>query len=167
VVASRLRFHYFEKPERIEARFDDRLPDHEFESNYRQFLYDLERFRKEAMELGLLDHTAFIQSFGQTRQATAESFVKRSHEARQALEANLPPASAAVGSENRAGIKNAILTFLKTMREENTRFLRVAVEAYRDELAKQLPPLNIDYGGGCRLTTCAVTRHLIQSMSVR
>lgn len=96
------------------------------------------------MELGLLDHTAFIQSFGRTRKATAKSFLKASQEARQTLEANLPPATAAVSSENRAGIKSAILTFLKIIREENTRFLRIAIEAYRDELAKQLPSIKID-----------------------
>jgi hypothetical protein len=139
VVASRFRFHYLEKPERVEAWFDDKLPDHEFEGNYRQFLYDLERFRQEAMELGLLDHIAFIQSFGEGRRSIAESFLKMSKEARETLENNLPPASAAVSSENRAGIKRAILTFLQTIGDENIRFLRVAIDAYHDELAKQLP----------------------------
>ena len=74
VVASRFRFAYLERPERIEARFDDRVSDVEFEGHYRQFLYDLERMRQEAMELGLLDPTAFINSFGPTAAALPRVF---------------------------------------------------------------------------------------------
>jgi hypothetical protein len=138
VVASRFRFAYLEEPERVEAGFDDGLSDHEFDGNYRQFLYDLERMRQESMELGLLDHTAFIQSFGPNRRGIAEGFLNAWKEARQTLETSLPPPTAAVGGENRAGTKASILAFLKKMEAENSRFLRVALEAYQDELTQQL-----------------------------
>ena len=47
VVASRFRFSYLEEPDRTAAQFDDKVIDSEFEGNYRQFLYDLERMKQE------------------------------------------------------------------------------------------------------------------------
>jgi hypothetical protein len=138
VVASRFRFSYLEQPDRIAAKFDDKVTDSEFEGNYRQFLYDLERTKQESMELGLLDHTAFINSFGPSRRGIAEAFLEVSKEARQALEAGLPPPTTAVSAANRANIKESIMQFLKKMETENARFLKVALDAYRDELDLQL-----------------------------
>jgi TIR domain len=138
VVASRFRFAYLEQPDRIEARFDDRVSDAEFEGHYRQFLYDLERMRQEAMELGLLDPTTFVNSFGPNRRGIAEGFLTQSAAARQTLERGLPPPGTTVGAGNRKSIKEAIMQFLKAMEVENSRFLKVAIQAYGDELEAQL-----------------------------
>jgi hypothetical protein len=94
--------------------------------------------RQEAMELGLLDPTAFINSFGPNRRGIAESFLTQSADARQALERGLPPPATTVGPENRKSIKAAIMQFLKVMEVENSRFLKVAIQAYGDELEAQL-----------------------------
>jgi TIR domain len=138
VVASRFRFSYLEHPDRIAAQFADKVTDSEFEGNYLQFLYDLERMRQESMELGLLDHTAFVNSFGPSRHGIAESFLIAWKDARQTLEESLPPANTAISAVNRANIKESIMLFLKTMETENARFLKTALEAYRDELDAQL-----------------------------
>jgi TIR domain len=138
VVASRFRFAYLEQPERVAAWFDDGLSLHEFEAYYRQFLYDLERMRQESMELGLLDHTTFINSFGPGRRGVAEGFLATWKEARQKFEASLPPADVGVTAVTRPQIKQAILTFLREMTAENGRFLQVALEAYTDELKEEL-----------------------------
>jgi hypothetical protein len=138
VVASRFRFAYLEQPDRSEAMFGDRITESEFEGNYRQFLYDLERMRQESMELGLLDESAFIQSFGPSRRGTAESFLVTWKKAREELGTGLPPLAAPVNAANRTKIKEAIHRFLEKMEDENARFLQVAIEAYQDELKAQL-----------------------------
>lgn len=138
VVASRFRFSYLEEPDRTAAQFDDKVINSEFEGNYRQFLYDLERMKQELMELGLLDHTAFINSFGPSRRGIAEAFLEAWKEAGQALEAGLPPPTTAISAANRTNIKESIMQFLKKMETENARFLKVALDAYRDELEAQL-----------------------------
>jgi TIR domain len=138
VMASRFRFAYFEDRERTRAKFDDKTPEQDFEANYRQFLYDLERMRQESMELGLLDETAFIQSFGSRRRGMAESFMRVWYEAKTKLEAALPSPETTIDRNNRKAVKTAIETFLATMGDENSRFLLTAVDAYRDELTMQL-----------------------------
>lgn len=138
VVASRFRFAYLEQPERVAAWFSDGVSLHEFEAYYRQFLYDLERMRQESMELGLLDHTTFIKSFGPSRRGVAEGFLTAWKEARQKLEASLPPSNASVTVATRQLVKEAILTFLKEMEVENSRFLQVALDAYKEELEGEL-----------------------------
>lgn len=136
VVASRFRFAYLEQPERITAQFDDALSDSEFDGNYRQFLYDLERMQHESMELGLTDPMAFLNAFGPSRRGIAEGFLAAWKEARQALDAGLPPTL--TGAESRARAKAAVLQFLTTIEAENARFLKIALEAYREELDVQL-----------------------------
>jgi hypothetical protein len=138
VVASRFRFTYLEQPARIAAQFADNVSDPEFEGNYRQFLQDLERMKIESMELGLADSTAFMQAFGESRQGKAESFLTVWKEARAALDEALPPSSVPINGSNRSQIKEAIEKFLNQMAVENARFLRVAVDAYREELEVQL-----------------------------
>jgi hypothetical protein len=138
VVASRFRFAYLEQPDRIAAEFDERATDSEFEGNYRQFLYDLERMRQESMELGLLDPTAFINSFGPARRGVAEGFLLGWKEARQSLDDGLPPPNTPISTEIRKTIKEAIVQFLKKMESENSRFLKVAVAAYSEELEVEL-----------------------------
>jgi hypothetical protein len=138
VVASRFRFSYLEHPDRIAAKFDDKLTDSEFDGNYRQFLYDLERLRQESSELGLLDHAAFIRSFGEGRRGIAEAFLEAGKKARVALEEALPPPTASVSAANRTKIKDTIMHFVKDIKSENARFLREAADAYRDELEVQL-----------------------------
>jgi hypothetical protein len=138
VVASRFRFAYLEQPDRIAAQFDDTVTDSEFEGNYRQFLYDLERMQQESMELGLLDHTAFVKSFGSSRRGIAESFLAAWKEAREALGAGLPPPTGGVNAANRTNIRESITQFLQKMETENARFLQIALDAYGDELKAQL-----------------------------
>jgi hypothetical protein len=46
----------------------------------------------------------------------------------------LPPPATTVGAANRKSIKEAIMQFLKAMEVENSRFLKVAIQAYGDEL---------------------------------
>ena len=138
VVGSRFRFAYLEQPARIASQFADNVSDSEFLGNYRQFLQDLERMKIESMELGLVDATAFMQAFGESRQGKAESFLVVWKEARAALDAALPPPSAPVDASNRSKIREAILAFLDQMAAENARFLRAAVDAYREELELQL-----------------------------
>jgi hypothetical protein len=138
VVASRFRFAYFEHPERVTAMFGDEVSDGDFEAGYRQLLYDLERMRQESQELGLVDHNVFIQSFGPSRKAIAEEFITEYAKAKAKLEANLPPSGAPVTQENRPEIRSAILTFLGETEDQNARFLKAALEAYRDELEQQL-----------------------------
>jgi hypothetical protein len=139
VVASRFRFAYFEHPERVRALFGDEVSDSDFETGYRQLLYDLERMGQESQELGLVDHNVFIQSFGPSRRATAEEFVTEFAKAKAKLEANLPPSDASVTQESRPKIRSAILTFLEETEDQNARFLKAGLEAYQDELKQQLP----------------------------
>ncbi len=138
VMASRFRFAYFEDPAAVSERFTDALSDPEFEANFRQFLYDLERMRQELMELGLLDETAFVQSFGPTRRGLAEVFLKTWSDARQALERDLPDPDAGIGPATRRTARQAIASFLTAMETENRRFLLTAMDAYRDELNAEL-----------------------------
>src|SRR3712207_5640391 len=109
-----------------------------FRSACRQLCYDLERIRHEAMELGLMDALAFVKAFGEDKKAVAESFLEVSRRAREKLFSKLPCPNVRVDAQNRPIIKQAILEFLKEMLEENRRFLLVAVETYRNELAAQL-----------------------------
>jgi hypothetical protein len=138
VVASRFRFAYLEQPEKVAACFSDGLSLHEFEAYYRQFLYDLERIRQESMELGLLDQATFIKSFGPSRRGVAEGFLTTWKEARQKLEASLPPSNASITAATRQQVKEAILGYLKEVGAENSRFLQVALEAYTEELKEEL-----------------------------
>jgi hypothetical protein len=138
VMASRFRFAYLEQPDRIAAQFDDKVTDSEFDGNYRQFLHDLERMRQESMELGLLDETSFFNSFGERRRGVAESFLVSWAAARQALDNSLPPLTTAIDATNRGNIRSAIMQFLKTIERENSRFLKVAIQAYCEELDVQL-----------------------------
>ena len=148
VVASRFRFAYFEHPERIRTWFSDEASDNEFQARYRQLLYDLERMQQESQELGLLDHTVFIQSFGSSRKAIAEQFLTEYAKAKNKLEAALPPSGAPVTKENRPTIKSAILTFLAEVEDENARFLQAALDAYQDQLQEQLRARKAAKAGG-------------------
>jgi hypothetical protein len=138
VVASRFRFAFLEQAERNATGFSDTLLLPEFEANYRQFLYDLERMRQESMELGLLDPTTFINSFGASRKAVAEGFLNTWKEARQALDASLPPPNVPLTTATRQPVKAALIKFLDQMAIENKRFLQVALEAYSEELKGEL-----------------------------
>ncbi len=138
VVASRFRFTYLEQPSRIVSQFADDVSDAEFDGNYRQFLHDLERLKIESNELGLVDEAAFIHSFGDRRKGSAQSFLTVWKEARGQLDASLPAPTTQVSNANRIRIKEAISTFLERMAPENTRFLRTALEAYKDELEVEL-----------------------------
>jgi len=138
VVASRFRFAYFEQPDKVRGWFSDEVPDGDFAARYRQLLYDLERMRQESMELGLLDHNLFVQSFGPARQAIAEEFLAEYARAKSSFEASLPESGAPIGPDNRPKIRAAILTFLNSIEDQNARFLRAALEAYQEELDKQL-----------------------------
>src|SRR3712207_8687045 len=53
-----------------------------FRSACRQLCYDLERIQHEAMELGLVDASAFVKAFGEDKKAVAESFLQVSRRAR-------------------------------------------------------------------------------------
>jgi TIR domain len=138
VVASRFRFAYLEQPARVAQLFKDTLSDGEFDGNYRQFQRDLERMRIEGTELGLVDTTAFVHAFGQSRQGVAESFLNEWKVAKSALDEALPPPEVAVTEVNRPQIREAIAAFIARMAVENARFMRVAVESFREELDIQL-----------------------------
>ena len=58
--------------------------------------------------------------------------------AKTALDEALPSPTVSVSAANRLPIRNAITAFLAKMEVENGRFLRVAIDAYRDELEVQL-----------------------------
>ncbi len=139
ILASRFRFTYLEQPERVRAYFSDDLSDSDFMAHYRQLLYDSERMTQEAMEFGLVDRTVFVQSFGPERRAIAEQFLTEYASAKKQFDESLPAKDAPVTPENRQQIKTAIMTFLQQMHEENSRFLLAALDAYRDELQKELP----------------------------
>jgi hypothetical protein len=143
VVASRLRFAYLEQPDKVRAWFSDEVSDGDFAARYRQLLYDLERMRQESMELGLLDHNLFVQSFGPARRAIAEEFLAEYARAKTTFEASLPDSAAPIGPDNRPKIRSAILTFLNQIEDQNARFLRAALEAYKDELDNQLRKKNV------------------------
>jgi hypothetical protein len=138
VVASRFRFAYLEQPARVAQLFSDTLSDGEFDGNYRQFQRDLERMRIESTELGLVDATAFIHAFAQSRQGVAESFLNEWNVAKSALDKTLPAPEAAITGANRHQIRDAIAAFLAKMAIENARFMRMAVDSFREELDIQL-----------------------------
>jgi hypothetical protein len=138
ILASRFRFAYFEQPERVRASFSDDISDSDFLTHYRQLLYDLDRIAQEGMELGLTNQTVFVQSFGPNRQAVAEQFLTDYAKAKKKLEQSLPAKDAPVTAANRPQIKTAIMTFLQEMGDENSHFLTAALDAYQEELQKEL-----------------------------
>jgi TIR domain len=141
VLASRLRFAYFEHPDQANLRFSDEQADRDFEIACRQLCYDLERIRHEAMELGLLDIPAFVRAFGEENKAVAESFIETSRKAREELFSKLPGPHVSINAQSRPIVKEAILKWLKEVAEENKRFLLTAVDVYKKKLLEQLGKL--------------------------
>jgi len=138
ILASRFRFTFFEQPERVRASFSDDISESDFMAHYRQLLYNLDRLTQEAMEFGLVDRTVFVQSFGPDRRAIAEQFLAEYANAKKQFDESLPAKDAPVTPEIRQRIKATIMTFLAQVRDENNRFLLAAVDAYHDELQKEL-----------------------------
>jgi hypothetical protein len=113
VIASRLRFAYFENREEIVAAFDARVPSLDFQARCRQLLYDIERLQHESVEFGV-DETNFIAAFGDDNKATAEQFVNNWGEATKQLYQVLPPNFERITEEERPKVETAVRLFLKT-----------------------------------------------------
>jgi TIR domain len=143
ILASRFRFAYFEEPETIATKFGDTLSDQEFATNVWQLDYDLDRWRHEAMEFGLLDPVAFVKAFGDERKAFAEALLKTSSDSRDRLIARLPTLGEEIGPKNRADIKRAILDYFDTVEPVNRQFLTVALDVYRDAMLSELTKIRL------------------------
>src|SRR5258708_8528333 len=91
VQASRFRFAYLEEWDRYRhSRFDEAVPDQDFLIHCTQLRYDLERLEHEAAEYGLLDRKAFIEAYGESNRAVAESFGETWDRAKGELLKTLP-----------------------------------------------------------------------------
>ena len=142
ILASRFRFAYFEEADTIATKFGQGVSDEQFAINVSQLHYDLERWRHEAMEFGLLDPVAFVTAFGDERRAFAEALLKSSSDAREALISKIPPPGTESGQRNRAAVQSAILQYFAAVEPANRQFLRVALDVYREAMLSQLGSLN-------------------------
>jgi TIR domain len=138
LLASRFRFAYLEEPDVVHAKFCDKLPDSEFESNCWQLYYDIERWGNEAVELGLLNPMEFVKAFGEDRRAFAENLLQTMAASRARLFEALPSPGEHIGAHNRCAVRDAVLRFLDEVGPANGRFLTEGLEVYRNELAAQL-----------------------------
>src|SRR3954453_1821899 len=137
VTASRFRFAYFEEKNHFNTKFGNEVSDHEFETNYRQLLYDIERIEHEAMEFGVVNQQIFIQSFGQDKKALAERFVQTWNEEKNDILAKMPARGEHFSKTKRAILKSSAEKFLRIMEQDNHQFLLIAVDLYRDEIHRQ------------------------------
>jgi hypothetical protein len=138
LLASRFRFAYLEEPDAVAAKFADAVPEADFEANCWQLYYHLDRAQHEAIELGLLNPVEFVRAFGEDRRGMAERLLKTSAEAREALNAALPEPGERIGAGNRKKVRDAVLTYLKTIGPVNGQFLAEGLEVFRSEVLAQL-----------------------------
>jgi TIR domain len=141
VQASRFRFAYLEEWDRYRhSRFDEAVPDQDFLIHCTQLRYDLERLEHEAAEYGLLDRKAFIEAYGDSNRAVAESFGETWDRAKSELLKILP--SGGTMTEPRPQVRAAIIKFFREMAAENSRFIATTIDVYRGEILGQIKDHN-------------------------
>jgi hypothetical protein len=139
VLASRFRFAYFEEWDRFRvSKFGGSLSDREFCDNCTQLRYDLERMEHEAAEFGMLDQHELVAAFGEENRAIAESFLRVWRQAKLGLLTGMPAACETNQPFDRQAATKAVVSFFETMRPENRRFIKLALETYHHEITQQL-----------------------------
>ncbi|MET3973176.1 toll/interleukin-1 receptor domain-containing protein [Bradyrhizobium sp. S3.9.1] len=135
ILASRWRFTYFENWSETTSRlFGGEVALSDFASACRQLIYNIDWIEHESAEFGLANPKNLIDAFGDQRRARVEQFFKDWTDAKAKLQLVLPGLDTEITPANRSAISDAILTFLRETRDQNGAFLKLAIEAYANEI---------------------------------
>jgi hypothetical protein len=139
IVASRLRFTYFENwQETKERRFGKTIPLAEFRDSVKQLQYNLDMIEHESIDYGLDDPTNLIAAFGPERRARVERFYSDYQEAKNELITQSGTSHSISSEADRDNVRGVILTFLEKVKAQNAEFLELCIDAYSREILVEL-----------------------------
>lgn len=140
IQASRWRFTYFENwNETVTRLFGEQLSITVLGDNCKQLFYNIEWIENEGAELGTGDLRAMIDVFGTDNRARVERFFSDWESAKKSLFAGLPGGiGIQVTLENRDSVRETVIQFLKSVKQQNADFLQLALDAYSEEIISDL-----------------------------
>lgn len=143
ILASRWHFSYFEKWADTQRNFGEQIPLQNLADGCKQLLYNMEWIQLEAAQLGADDPRRMIEAFGLGCRARVERFFEDWEEAKKGLFTVLPGPYAEITEANRKEVGAAVLTFLESNKSRNQEFLKLAIQAYSDEVTPKLGRTNV------------------------
>ena len=73
-------------------------------------------------------------TFGENNRAQVEQFFIDWEDAKKALYTYLPKTRSEITQKNRESIENAVINFLRSTRQQNVEFLRMAIDVYGEQV---------------------------------
>jgi hypothetical protein len=137
-LASRWRFTFFERWQDTLMKFDPSVSDDAFRDSCRQLEYNMEWMENEGVELGADDQKAMVEAFGFQNKVRVERFYSDWQTAKSNLKNQLPHTFEGLTPATRAQARDAIVTFLTSVKQQNTEFLKLCADVYRDEIHSSL-----------------------------
>jgi hypothetical protein len=133
-LASRWRFTFFEKWQDTLMKFDAGLSEDAFRDSCRQLEYNMEWMENEGVELGADDQKAMVEAFGFENKVRVDRFYSDWNRAKIDLKSQLPSTFEGLTPATRVQVQKAIVTFLTSVKQQNSEFLKLCVDKYRDEI---------------------------------
>jgi hypothetical protein len=88
----------------------------------------------EGVELGLDDPAVMTDAFGGDMRARVEYFYSQFHEAKKKMKSKLPQTFENLKPEDRPRIRQAIIEFLTSIKQQNQDFLKLCVDKYAERI---------------------------------
>ncbi len=133
-LASRWRFTFFERWRDTLAQFDPRRTDKEFPRNCRQLEYSMEWIENEGIELGADNQDAMIDAFGQENKARIQDYYRDFANAKAEMKRHFPESFGDMTAQARTEAQAAIVAFLTFVKDQNSDFLKLCVEKYKEKI---------------------------------
>ncbi len=150
VMSSRYHFRYIEGWNEFSRAFSPHVPAEDFISACQQLLLDLKRIEHEGLELGVGDLEALIRAFGEDNRVLLTNVFQLYFSERQTLSRTLAEVKKPLDATVREQAVSAVEQFFNSTRENNFRFLSLAIELYKNEISGSKTLLE---GGPLRLTS--------------
>jgi hypothetical protein len=133
-LASRWRFTFFERWHETQKQFSDDISDALFQDSCRQLEYNMEWMEHEGVELGADDMDAMVEAFGFENKARVQRFYSDWDVAKKKLKGQFPQSFEDLKPEERPRVKQAIMEFLNSIKQQNEEFLKLCVDRYAERI---------------------------------